>query len=66
MATLGAAEAIGLDREVGSLEAGKWADFTLVRLPAGTVPDRLPDAILMSTPDDVIATFVGGREVFRA
>ncbi|HEV8123648.1 MAG TPA: amidohydrolase family protein [Gemmatimonadales bacterium] len=66
MATLSAAEAIGLDREVGSLEAGKWADFTLVRLPAGTVPDRLPDAILESTPDDVIATFVGGREVFRA
>jgi cytosine/adenosine deaminase-related metal-dependent hydrolase len=65
MATLGAAEAIGLGREVGSLEAGKWADFALVRLPEGTVADNLPDAILASGLDDVVATFVGGRQVYR-
>ena len=65
LATLGAAEAIGLGREVGSVEAGKWADFALVRLPEGTVADNLPDAILASGLDDVVATFVGGRQVYR-
>ena len=66
MATLGAAEAIGLGREVGSLEAGKWADFALIQIPEGTTTSQVPDAILASGPRDVIATFVGGRAVFQS
>lgn len=66
MATLGGAEAIGLEREVGSLAAGKWADCVLIRLPAGIIADNLPDAILASRPDHVLATYVGGRMVYRA
>lgn len=66
LATLGAAEAIGLDREVGSLEAGKWADLALIRIPEGVSVDRLPDAILGSGPQDVLATFIAGQAVYRA
>ena len=66
LATLGAAEALGLGSEVGSLEIGKWADLALIRIPDGTASDRVPDAILASGPDAVLATFVGGRAVYRA
>jgi cytosine/adenosine deaminase-related metal-dependent hydrolase len=66
LVTLGAAEATGLGREVGSLEAGKWADFAVIRIPEGTSSDRLAEVILASSLDDVVATFVGGRQVYRA
>ena len=66
LATQGGADAIGLGSEVGSLEVGKWADLTLIRVPEGIAAANLPDAILASSIDDVLATFVGGRPVFRS
>jgi 5-methylthioadenosine/S-adenosylhomocysteine deaminase len=62
---LGAAEALGLEGDVGSLEEGKWADCTAIRLPGEIGPDRVMEAILQSSRSDVIATFIGGRLVYR-
>jgi 5-methylthioadenosine/S-adenosylhomocysteine deaminase len=64
LCTLGGAAALGLDGETGSLEVGKWGDCMVLR-PAsagGSAAERA----LESGPDDVIATFVGGRDVYRA
>ncbi|MGB7212913.1 MAG: amidohydrolase family protein [Gemmatimonadales bacterium] len=63
-ATIGAARAIGLDRDVGTLESGKWGDAVAIRLPGGTTADRLHEAILASSPSDVICTWVSGRVVY--
>lgn len=62
---LGAAEALGLEQEVGSIEIGKWADLAVIGLPAALQAGRLPEAILASRGSEVQATFVGGREVHR-
>lgn len=63
LVTTGAAAAIGLSAEVGSLEAGKWADAALIRIPEGTGVDRLHEAILATTPADVLGTWIGGKQV---
>ncbi len=64
LCTLGGAGALGLDREIGSLEVGKWGDCVVLR-PASTGGPPAERA-LQAGRDDVIATFVGGREVYRA
>jgi cytosine/adenosine deaminase-related metal-dependent hydrolase len=64
LCTLGGATALGLDGETGSLEVGKWGDCVVLR---GSSPGRSPaERVLASGRDDVIATFVGGRDVYRA
>ncbi|MGH7581554.1 MAG: amidohydrolase family protein [Gemmatimonadales bacterium] len=65
LCTLGGAAALGLDAEIGSLEAGKWGDCVVIRPPesAGGSP---AERVLESGPEDVLATFVGGRDVYRA
>lgn len=63
LVTIGAARAIGLDRDVGTLESGKWGDAVAIRLPDGTGAHGLHQAILGSTPSDVICTWVSGRVV---
>jgi cytosine/adenosine deaminase-related metal-dependent hydrolase len=64
LCTLGGAQAIGIDEETGSLVPGKWADCTVIRLARrkGTPAEQ----ILASSPADVLLTYVGGREVYRA
>jgi cytosine/adenosine deaminase-related metal-dependent hydrolase len=64
LCTLGGAAALGLEGETGSLEAGKWGDCVVVR-PASVVGSPAERA-LGSRRDEVVATFVGGRDVYRA
>lgn len=58
--TIGGAYANFLDRESGSLEAGKWADFVMVDR---NLFDLDPEEIHRSR---VLWTVVEGREVYRA
>lgn len=64
LVTTGAAAAIGLDGELGSLAPGKWGDVAAIRIPEGTAPDRLYEALLASRPSDVLGTWLAGRRVF--
>ncbi len=66
LVTLGAARAIGLGVEVGSLAEGKWGDLVALQVPACETPEQLFDAVLASTPAKLTATWLGGREVYRA
>jgi predicted amidohydrolase YtcJ len=59
MFTLGAAYAAFREKEAGSLEPGKWADFTVLSQDILAVPDREILEI------QVMATYVAGVEVFR-
>ncbi len=59
MFTLGAAHAAFRENEAGSLEPGKWADFAILSGDPLTVPDR--DLLGV----EVVATYVGGVEVYR-
>ena len=59
--TLGGAEAIGLEGEVGSLEPGKWADLVAFPLGEATQPE---ESVLTASRDAVRATWLAGREVF--
>ncbi|MCA1630787.1 MAG: amidohydrolase family protein [Acidobacteria bacterium] len=66
-ATLGGAHALGFD-DCGSLEEGKQADLTVVRLDA---PHQTPahdparTLVFASSGRDVTLTAVAGREIFR-
>ena len=66
--TIEGAKALGQEGEIGSLEPGKWADVVVLRLP-GPVPrqpDLAAEALLLSRPQDIVATFVSGRPVHEA
>jgi cytosine/adenosine deaminase-related metal-dependent hydrolase len=64
LCTLGGAAALGLDGETGSLEVGKWGDCVVLRpVPADGSP---AERALECGREDVIATLVGGRDVYRA
>ncbi len=65
LCTLGGAAALGLAGETGSLEVGKWGDCVLLRPPAAAAGSPAERA-LATGREDVIATFVGGRAVYRA
>lgn len=64
LCTLGGARAIGIDSETGSLRRGKWADCIVIRPSGG---DGTPaERVLASSPREVLVTYLGGREVYRA
>jgi 5-methylthioadenosine/S-adenosylhomocysteine deaminase len=68
LATIHGARAIGLEHEIGSLEAGKRADVIAVDLSSSphVVPTADPYSALVHTANqkDVIATMVAGRMLF--
>lgn len=66
MATLDAAECLGLSKYVGSLEAGKRADFVVVDLNDPALqPVYDPEATLVFSASrrNIRATFLGGKKV---
>jgi 5-methylthioadenosine/S-adenosylhomocysteine deaminase len=64
LCTLSAARALGLGSETGSLVPGKWGDCTVIR--SGGVAGTPAERVLASSPADVLATYLGGKEVYRA
>ena len=68
LATLGGARALGLDAEIGSLEAGKQADLAVVSLadsPFLPWEDPVGAVVLGGSSDRVLATLVSGEERYR-
>jgi 5-methylthioadenosine/S-adenosylhomocysteine deaminase len=65
LCTLGAARALGLESEIGGLGTGKWGDCVVVRSPPGAARLAPEAQALASGPRDVVATYVGGRDVYR-
>ncbi len=66
MATLGGAECMGLQAQIGSLETGKRADFVVVDLndPAlQPVYDPIEAMVYSASRRNVRATYISGKEV---
>lgn len=66
MATIGGARSLGLSAQLGSLEAGKRADFAVVDLSGvSTQPvfDPVETMVYSSCRADVRATYIGGNRV---
>jgi cytosine/adenosine deaminase-related metal-dependent hydrolase len=64
--TLGGAKALGLEKEIGSLEAGKQADFTVVSLEnAAQMPnhDIYSTLLFASNARDIRQTIVAGEAI---
>jgi cytosine/adenosine deaminase-related metal-dependent hydrolase len=61
MSTIGAAAALGIDGEVGSLEPGKLADF--IAIPVSSLSPGGVEQEVLSQPIEPRAVWVGGREV---
>lgn len=67
-ATFGGARSLGLENEIGSLEAGKQADicvFSLDNAAQMPVNDVYSALLFASNARDVLMTMVAGEEVFK-
>jgi 5-methylthioadenosine/S-adenosylhomocysteine deaminase len=65
LATLGGARALGLEREIGSLEPGKRADLTVLDLSGSPFlpwEDPVSAVVLGGAPGRILRTIVGGVE----
>jgi cytosine/adenosine deaminase-related metal-dependent hydrolase len=67
LATLGGATALGVEKEVGSLERGKSADLTAFPFEPGAMPVHDPEAALIFALPGTCASLVtvAGRELVR-
>jgi cytosine/adenosine deaminase-related metal-dependent hydrolase len=68
MATSGGAKALGLDREIGSIETGKRADLILLDLEKAHTsphPDPVSAIVYSATASDVDTVIIDGRAVMR-
>jgi len=73
MATVGGAEALGLDQEIGSIEAGKKADIVLLNLdrawnPVGgqDIDGPYSSIVYSSSPENVVSVMVNGKWLYNA
>ena len=66
--TIGGAEAVGLNEDVGSIEQGKRADMVAVAVPEpGRLSERqLATAVLDVGSTAVERTYVAGKQVYDA
>lgn len=68
MATINGAKALGLENEIGSLEPGKKADITIIKLDSphtAPVHDPLGAIVYCATAQDVDTVIVDGRIVME-
>ena len=68
MATIDGARALGLDAEIGSIEVGKRADVTVIRLDglhSTPVEDVVSAVVYSAQPEDVDAVLIDGKFVLR-
>lgn len=68
MATMGGAKALGLDRLIGSLEAGKRADLVVVSMTSARqtpLYDPVSHLVYASRGDDVRTVMVNGKLLMR-
>lgn len=66
MITIRGAEALGMQKKIGSLESGKQADVIAVQIPSYYQDEQqvLNHLIHNTTASDVLKTFISGKEVF--
>jgi len=68
MATMGGARALGMDKQIGSLEPGKRADVIIVSMSATRqtpMYDPLSHLVYVTRGDDVQTTIVNGKVLMR-
>ena len=68
MATIGGARALGMDKQIGSLEPGKRADVIIVNMSAARqtpMYDPLSHLVYVTRGDDVQTTIVSGKVLMR-
>jgi 5-methylthioadenosine/S-adenosylhomocysteine deaminase len=66
--TMGGARALGIEDRVGTLEAGKQADLTVVSLAGAhqqPIYDPVVTLIFSTRASDVVMTMIAGDEVYR-
>ena len=67
-ATLGGAQALGLETEIGTLEAGKQADLIVISLGSAAqqpLHDVYSTILFASTAREVRLTMIAGAEIYR-
>jgi 5-methylthioadenosine/S-adenosylhomocysteine deaminase len=68
MATIGGARALGMERQIGSLERGKHADIIVVSMSAARqtpMYDPISHLVYVTRGDDVRTTIVNGKVLMR-
>jgi 5-methylthioadenosine/S-adenosylhomocysteine deaminase len=68
MATIGGARALGMDKQIGSLEPGKRADMIIVSMSAARqtpMYDPFSHLVYVTRGDDVQTTIVNGNVLMR-
>jgi 5-methylthioadenosine/S-adenosylhomocysteine deaminase len=68
LASMGGAKALGMERMIGSLEAGKRADLIMVAVGAARqtpLYDPVSHLVYVTRGDDVRSTIVNGKVLMR-